>query len=227
MNTTKKIVPSYPAPSFEELQRVLDALRGTADEMQVDLVDGKFVPFRSWPFAEMGEEGDVHAALASLEPYTSDYAIEVDCMVEEPFGLLDTFVTLGVGRVVVHMRSTERYTECIAHARKHGYRIGFALTNDVPLAEIEPFIADLDFVQVMGIAEVGKQGQPFDERTPGRVQEIRAKYPDLEIAVDGAVNSETIPVLSEAGVNRFAPGSAITKAADPKEAYRSLMQLIA
>jgi pentose-5-phosphate-3-epimerase len=48
----------------------------------------------------------------------------------------------------------------------------------------------------------------------------------LEIAVDGAVNKETITQLLAAGANRFAPGSAVSKALDPALAYKQLAELI-
>ena len=77
----------------------------------------------------------------------------------------------------------------------------------------------------MGIKTVGKQGQPFDSRTEKNIERIKNKYPDLTIAVDGAVNESTIPVLVAAGAIRLAPGSAITRAPDSAEAYKHLHEL--
>ena len=84
----------------------------------------------------------------------------------------------------------------------------------------------IDFVQLMGIKEVGRQGQPFAEETFARVKKLRSVYPELEIAIDGGVNQETIPGLAEAGASRLAPGSAIAKQADPKAAYLDLKKLL-
>jgi len=84
----------------------------------------------------------------------------------------------------------------------------------------------LDFVQLMGIKKIGAQGQPFDEPTLARAKELRTKFPDLEIAVDGSVNGTTISQLLAAGVNRFAPGSAISRANDPILAFKELSALI-
>lgn len=222
-NTTKIVVPSLPASTFEALRSLATVLKGTAPELQVDIVDGQFVPSVSWPFTET----DVEAELERLSQFTDDYLIEMDCMILAPEQFLDLFVSLGVARVIIHMGSTENYIDIITHARTHGYKIGLALTNDRPLDELGSYINDIDFVQLMGIATVGKQGQPFDERTLPRAIELRAKYPELEIAVDGSVNKKTIQRLDKAGVNRFAPGSAVAKATDPKEAYNELVKLVA
>ncbi len=51
-------------------------------------------------------------------------------------------------------------------------------------------------------------------------------YPQLEIAIDGSVNTATLPLLKAAGANRFAPGSAIAKAEDPKRAYEQLLSMV-
>jgi len=218
----RKVVPSYPAPSFKKLAWLFDSLQGVTDEIQVDIVDDQFAPFCAWPFTM----DDPERSFAELSPYTQDFVVEMDCMIQKPERFLDLFVTLGVKRVIVHLRSTEQYQEIINHARTHGYVIGFALVNDVPLYELEPYIERLDFVQLMGIKEIGQQGQPFDERTLSRAKELRSAYPELTIAVDGSVNRETIPKLLAAGVNRFAPGSAITKATDPAAAFLELSDML-
>lgn len=217
-----KIVPSLPAQSFEEIAALAESVVGDVTELQVDIVDGKFVDAYSWPFTE----ADPIAELDRLIPLVKDFAIEMDCMVIEPEQYLELFVQLGVSRVIMHMRSTEKYDEIIAHAREHGYKIGIAFTNDVPFTEYEALISQIDYVQVMGIAVVGAQGQPFDERTLETVAMLHAKYPDLEIAVDGSVNKDTIVRLKDVGVTRFAPGSAIAKQPDPRAAYHQLCTMI-
>ena len=218
----KKIVPSLPASSYGELEKLFGALKGVADEIQVDIVDGEFAPFVSWPFTEP----DVRLALKNMAQYKDIFQLEIDCMIMRPERFLDLFVEIGFRRVVVHLRSTDAYEDIITHARAHGYTIGFATVNDVPLAELETYIEKIDFVQIMGIKAIGQQGQPFDERTFTRVRELRDKYPSLEIAVDGSVNKDTIVPLLETGVNRFAPGSAIAKAEDPLAAFRELENLL-
>lgn len=216
------VVPSLPAANFAELERVLRAVQGLSREFQVDMVDGEFVPFTSWPFTE----ADPRTALASLAPFSDQFAFEFDCMVLRPEQYLDTLVGLNARRIIIHLGSTEAWPHIVSHARAHGYQLGVAATNGVPLPELEALLSDVDFVQLMGIAHVGQQGQPFDERTIARAVELRAQYPELTIAVDGSVNKDTMPRLLAAGVNRFAPGSAVAKAADPAQALCELKTLI-
>ncbi|MCA9366315.1 hypothetical protein KC722_01915 [Candidatus Kaiserbacteria bacterium] len=220
MNYT--VVPSLPAKDFTEITTLATALRGVVSELQIDIVDGQFVPPLAWPFTEPAPLD----AFSKLALVARDFSIEMDCMVARPEQYLDVFVTLGVKRVVIHMGSTEAYENIFAHANAHNYTVGFALMNDRPLQELELYMDKISFVQLMGIKEIGQQGQPFDERTLKRAHELHVQYPTLEIAVDGSVNKDTIARLKQAGVNRFLPGSAVAKQADPATAYRELVALI-
>lgn len=216
-----RIVPSLPAASFEELKALAGALAGVAPELQIDIVDGQFVPAVSWPFTE----DKPMEAFAQIRSFSEDFALEIDCMVMEPQQYFDTFSELGVERVIVHIGSTEQFTQTIVAGQKLGFRMGVAFTNDISLFDVEECLQSADYVQIMGIAKVGKQGQPFDERTLHSARTLRDAHPELEIAVDGHVNEKTIPLLKQAGVNRFAPGSAIAKVPDPVVAYHELVTL--
>ena len=217
------VVPSLPAKSLGEIESLCTSLQGVATEIQIDIVDGKYVPLVSWPFTETNPM----EALTELSRFTSDFSIEMDCMVTQPEQYLDLFVELGVRRVAVHVGSTEVYDEIIAHAKQYEYILGFAITNDTPLDIVLKYIKEIEYVQLMGIKEVGQQGQPFDIRTLDRARTLRLQFPELEIAVDGSVNAQTIPQLYAAGVTRFAPGSAIAKTADPAGSYKHLLSLVA
>jgi len=216
-----KVLPSYPAPSFVALKELAEAVADVTDELQVDLVDGKFVPAISWPFTEIAPMTEFKL----LKTLPSTLELEIDCMLVEPEQYLEFFTEVGAARVIIHFGSTSEYDEIIDHASVCGYGLGLAMTNDRPFDEVAELLPRFQWLQVMGISEVGKQGQAFDERTIETVKYFRSQFPDLEIAVDGGVNATTIPALVEAGVNRLTPGSAITKADDPATALQTLLKL--
>ena len=82
-------------------------------------------------------------------------------------------------------------------------------------------MSNIDYVQCMGIDEVGSQGIPFDTKTIDKVRELRQKYPDLEIQVDGGINTENAKLLKEAGADRIIVGSAIWKSQNIIETIRN------
>ncbi len=215
------VVPSYPAPTWLDLQQALKTLEGTCSEFQVDIVDGQFVPARSWPF-NAGAQVD---SLFNLKTFGLDFDLEVDCMVSEPEQYLDLFIEVGFKRVVIHYGSTANLPAIIDKLHKKNVLVGLAFTNDVSLDEILLTSDTIDYFQVMGIKEVGKQGQSFDGRTLQTVQTLRQQFPNIDIAVDGSVNERTIEALKAAGANRLAPGSAIVKSDDPVAAYKHLLHL--
>jgi ribulose-phosphate 3-epimerase len=215
------LAPSLPASSWEELFSLWEAFEGTLSELQIDIVDGEFAPHVTWPFTEsVGVNAITRARIFAPTE------LEIDCMCMHPETYLELFRQLGVERVVIHAESTAEYDACLSHRSEHGYRMGLGIMNTTPETLIHELIPRFDYVQVMGIAKIGAQGQPFDERTLDTVASLRARYPEREIAIDGAVNSETIPRLLRVGANRFAPGSAIAKAPNPVLAYKQLLELL-
>lgn len=223
MKSSVTIVPSYPAPDFAELRALAEDIAPVADELQVDIVDGEFVAAASWPF--VGGDDEPLQELVRLRELPSNISLELDCMVVAPELYLDTFMQLGVDRVIVHYGSTEAYEVCLQHRLDNDYPMGLAVLPTVDLAEVAPLIAAFDFVQVMGIREVGAQGQAFAPEALDIIAAIKTEWPDKEVAVDGAVNQETIRALVAAGATRLAPGSAIVRAVDRAGALTALQQL--
>ncbi|HEY5383271.1 MAG TPA: ribulose-phosphate 3-epimerase, partial [Candidatus Paceibacterota bacterium] len=84
------------------------------------------------------------------------------------------------------------------------------------------FEAQFDYVQVMGIAKVGFQGEPFDKRALYLVERLRQRYPELPLQVDGAVTLENIALLVKAGANRLVVGHDIWDSSDPLEEIKKL-----
>ena len=100
--------------------------------------------------------------------------------------------------------------------------VGLAINPDTSLSEIEIYMDNVDFVQCMGIANIGYQGEPFDERALLHVNALRVRYPNMPIAVDGGVSMETAHDLIAAGATRLVSGSAVFGAKDMSVAIEGL-----
>ena len=77
----------------------------------------------------------------------------------------------------------------------------------------------------MGIAKIGYQGQPFDSRVVAKIEDLRERYPDVTISVDGGVNFESAPKLIAAGVTRLVSGSTILNSKNIEETIYQLKSL--
>jgi len=214
-----KIIPAIIPESEEHLRATLEKVRGVAREVQIDLVDGVYAGKPSWPFIE----NTFDECLPVLSELAQSYDIELDLMVSEPEKYLEKVLPIA-RRIIIHWGSTIQL-EDILKLRNEKVKFGIALTNDIPLEDFYPYADQIDFVQCMGIASVGVQGNDFDPRVLPRIREIHARYPHLEISVDGHVTMSTLPLLKDAGVTRFVSGSAIFGADNPKEAFLSLQKL--
>jgi ribulose-phosphate 3-epimerase len=212
------VIPAIIPESIEHLEQTLELVHGFAHEVQVDVVDGKFVPFTSWPYHD-GE------TIADLFDYAHHFRIEMDLMLIEPEAVIPHYVRAGVRDIIVHMESVKDFERVVSLKNELGFLLGLSMNNDSPLALITDQIVHADYVQFMGIAQIGSQGQPFDERVLTHIKTLKQMFPDMPISVDGSVNAETIPQLRDAGVTRFISGSAIVKAENPSKAFELLTTL--
>lgn len=212
------IIPAIIPTSFDNLEDTIRDVEGFAEEVQIDIVDGKFVPFVSWPYRGSGTP-------LLLERLALRTALEIDLMIMEPERAIDLYVRAGANALVVHLESTEHVEDVLRHHEEHMYRLGFSINNDTPLDLLTPYLSHIDYVQLMGIAKIGSQGQPFDERVLDRIKELKGIAPERTISIDGSVNSETLPRLLKAGATRFVSGSAILSADDPERAYTTLTHI--
>lgn len=132
-------------------------------------------------------------------PMKKDF--EAHLMIEFPEEFVDRWIDRGARRIIVHKQS-----EKILEAR-HRVELGLAIEMDVPLEEAFKMIPNFDFVQVMSIAKIGEQGHKFDERAFDRIREVRNRFPQMPISVDGGVSVDNYQMLREMGVKRLVVGS--------------------
>ena len=143
------------------------------------------------------------------------------------------WIQAGACRVIGHIEGLSDPAEFIRAARDASVpidsplsaEVGLAIGIETPLEELYPYVPDIDFIQCMGIARIGYQGEEFDERVIPKICTLREAFPDRIISVDGGVSEESAPRLVEAGVERLVSGSAILEADDKRDAvsfFRSL-----
>jgi ribulose-phosphate 3-epimerase len=72
----------------------------------------------------------------------------------------------------------------------------------------------------------GFGGQKFMESELPKVQALRAKYPDINIEVDGGLGPGTIDLAAEAGANVIVAGSAVFGADDPAQVIAKMREAV-
>ena len=214
-------VPIVPAiiPNSAAAVRTYCEQLGFSLELHLDVVDGKFVPHMSWPYQESGDPVEVKQA-------TDRFTLEVDLMVEKPLVAAQRWLEAGADMLVFHVETVA--LDCFKEFKSATHAtMGISALNDTPQETLDAYAAIADYVQVMGIAQIGAQGAAFDDRALTRIDHLVRHFPRLLISVDGSVNEATIPALVAAGAKRLIVGSAIVKAADPAAAHFALSQKVA
>jgi ribulose-phosphate 3-epimerase len=110
-------------------------------------------------------------------------------------------------------------------SRANSFRSALPSNIATDLALLEPYLPDVDYVQFMGIKNIGKQGQPFATEVLNKIAVFRKNHPDTPIQVDGGVNHQSAALLLAAGVSRLIVGSALWHAKNIQAEYEQLVAL--
>lgn len=205
-----QIIPAILAKTEDEFRSKLAAIEGAAPLVQIDVMDGAFVPNESWFDPTV---------VKSIKTYTK---FELHLMVNDPKKILEACIDwTQLVRVIWHVEAPVDQAELIAWAKGRGWQVGLAINPATPSSTIDPFAETLDEILVMGNAP-GFSGKELMDEAVARAEEFHATWPPLAIGFDIGVNAKTIPRLVEAGVERLCAASSIFGTDDPKQAYQAL-----
>lgn len=220
------VVPAVLPVSKADLDEKLALLAAipAVSRVQIDVVDGQFASPASWPYSAAGE---LRRAVEQhdLLPHLDRIEYEIDLMCLDALRAAEEWLALGTSRLIFHAESVADLPRFLALARKrYGGIVSFGLALGVEgdLALIEPVLGDIEYVQFMGIARIGRQGQPFDERVLEKVRVFREGHPDTPLQIDGGVSLVNARKLLGLGVANLVVGSAILRARDPSAAIAAL-----
>lgn len=224
-------VLAYSRKEFEETLALLAGIPGVT-QVQIDLVDGVCAAPPSWPYVE-SEALHVLRNEQRFLPFLDRIEYEVDLMSGDIDKAVSDWLALGVSRVTLHAgaladpaatlkRVRLAYGGARAAERSSVTRFGIAIGVDTDESIVAPALPYADYVQFMGIAQVGKQGEPFDARVVENVRNFHRAYPHVPIQVDGGVTLERAKQLAAVGATTFVVGSAILHAENPKDAFDAL-----
>ncbi len=203
-----EVLPAIIASDQSGLDEMLDRVKDFAENIMLDLMDGKFVQASSLDFPmklPKGPRYQFHVMAVDPIQRLKDAPDEVDA-------------------VVLHAEALGEIGEAIEGAREKKVKLFIALNPETPVSVLDPYLDKLDGVLIMSV-NPGQYGAKFLPEQLEKVRAVRTKSETITIEVDGGMNDKTMGEAVEAGANQIASGSYIMKSGDPEAAYESLKAL--
>ena len=205
------ILPSLLMCDFGDLRSEIARLDAAGTRvLHLDVMDGHFVPNLTYgmPIVE------------GLRRHTQ-MPLDVHLMISDPLKYAKSFVDAGADLVTFHVEAVSDPAPVAKAIAALGVGVGVAINPSTPLQRLGNCLDHCDLALVMSV-EAGFGGQAFDPVSLERLQELRRRYPDLLLEIEGGINLQTIGPARAAGCDLFVVGSAIFRHRDYGKAILEL-----
>ncbi|HZK21373.1 MAG TPA: ribulose-phosphate 3-epimerase [Oscillospiraceae bacterium] len=211
-----KIAPSLLSADYAKLGKEIKEIESFgADMLHIDVMDGHFVPNIT-----------IGAPVIKSLRKVSNILFDVHLMVSDPYAFIDDFIDAGADIITVHFECSDDIdymNKTIEKIKSQKVRAGVSIKPHTPPYAVFQFLDKIDMALVMTV-EPGFGGQKFISSMLPKITKIREKDQQIDIQVDGGINSETAALSRSAGANILVAGSYIFGADDRRFAINSLRE---
>ena len=211
MNKSSKVVPAILTDDPRALETMVSQSETFTDYVQIDIMDGKFVPSKSIT--------PNHVAGLSIR-----LGWEVHIMMLHPEEHLELFRQAGAQKIVFHYEATTSPQEVASQARRLGLKVGLAINPETTIPTILPLASEVDSILFLSV-HPGFYGSKFIPEVLDKIAEFRSSHPAMEIGIDGGIKESNIAQIARGGVDVIYVGSAIFLQPQPGESFRHLQSL--
>lgn len=209
-----KIIPAILVSTFEQFKEQINRLEGIFDLAQIDVMDGEFVPNKSF------EEIEKINKIKNLPD------LELHLMVKHPLAEMEKWTEIkNIKKIVFHIESDDDPDQTINFARGKCWQVGMAINPETPIDTILTYLPKINEILFMTV-NPGKQGSPFLPEVGEKIKEFTKLNPRPLIAVDGGINENNIAEVKSWGAEIFCIGSYLTLADNIKIAQDKLIKII-
>ena len=197
-----KISPSILAADFACLGNEVTAIcEAGCDYVHVDVMDGHFVPNLT-----IGP-----GVVKAIKPHANK-PLDVHLMISPVDYFIDLFAEAGADIITFHPEAGLHPHRTVQAIKAAGCKAGISLNPATPIAALEELIDDIDLILVMSV-NPGFGGQKFIKTQLDKIRRIRdlitSTGRQIELEVDGGVNSENAEEIIAAGADVLVAGTAV------------------
>jgi ribulose-phosphate 3-epimerase len=203
-----RLIPAILAGNLQEFKRLVRIAEELTDHVQIDLMDGDFVPTKSISAEE-------------LKNASTSLRSEAHLMVRRPEDYISALKEFGVQKVVFHYEAVEDRGKLVDSLKELGFAVGVAVNPETPVTVLDNLADEVDSVLFLSV-NPGSYGHEFLPEVLNKVRQLRAAKPEAKIGVDGGVKPENIEQVLESGADFVYVGSAIFLQPDPRKSYLEL-----
>lgn len=182
-------------------EQAREAEMAGVDGIQVDVMDGRFVPNITFG------QGMVRALRKVVK-----VTLDVHLMIVEPERYIEEFADAGTDRVFVHQEACTHLHRVLHRIRELGVEAGVAVNPSTSLGVLGEVLDMTDIIQVMTV-NPGFGGQQFIHSQLDKIRRLREMLDERSyrtpIAVDGGIDTITAPQVVSAGAAVLVAGSSI------------------
>ena len=215
-----KIAPSILSADFGRLAHEIDSVaRAGADEIHVDVMDGRFVPNIT-----------IGPLVVEAARRATDLPLDVHLMIEDPDRFVSEFIRAGADWLTVHVEACVHLDRCLAEIKRQGAKAGVSLNPSTPPETLAYVLDKVDRILVMSV-NPGFGGQKFIPSSLAKLTALREMIASsgraIDLEVDGGVNLETIASVAGAGADTVVAGSAVFGTEDYERTITALRRAAA
>jgi len=195
---------------LDDFRNMLDIAKVFTDYVQVDFMDGVFVPSKS-------------ISLDALMGVKIPLDIEAHLMVKDPNAYLASLKSIGAKKVILHFEADPDPENVISNVRGLDMEVGLAINPKTAISEFKSLAPHVDSFLFLSV-DPGFYGSPFIPGVLDEIRRFRAQFPSAFIGIDGGISLDNIKKVKAAGVDYACVGSRIFLQPDPKESYEAFLR---